>query len=258
MLETVVDIDRNMCQSDVITAPVPETGTDAPCMLVPGACVQKTKRGGPRPGSGRPKITSERPWDAEGICRRTYDRRLKPTTHTQISYAIDTPVWCVVAFHGQAERSAITSLSQEGYETYLPMTAIRRQDPVVKSMWHTVRIPYFAGYGFIRLTQSESREPIQAIRGVREILRRPDGRAASVPDALIEKLIEDAPRRLELPKEHGPVLDVGAKVLIKDGTFGGHRGVVSECDGVNTKVEVELFGRPVPIWMDRVSVEVVS
>src|SRR6202043_1909187 len=111
--------------------------------------------GGPQPGSGRP-------------------RKPQPVAPAQISYATNEPRWCVIAFWGQAERSATTELTREGYDTYLPLVAIRRRDPVIYNKWNIVRVPYLPGYGFIRLTQTESREPILATRGVREVLRRPD------------------------------------------------------------------------------------
>lgn len=209
----------------------------------------RTENSRPR---GRPRITIERPWETQGISRSTYYERLSPKT--PITYAADTPLWCVIAFWGQAELSATTELTRIGYETCMPMVAIRRQDPVLTSLWHTIRVPLFPGYGFIRLSQSESREPITATRGIREVLRRPDGRAASVPDLLIEKLIDDAPKRLELPKEHGPVLDKGAHVRIETGAFASHLGTVKGCDGVKTQVEVFIFGRATPIWLDRVAV----
>jgi transcription antitermination factor NusG len=245
-----LDNTPDTCQIAPITAPVPETDTDAPCHRIGGNPEEiSSKWGGPRANSGGPRANSGGARPGAGRPRRN-----APTIP---AYAAATPVWCVIAFWGQAEISGTRELTREGYETCLPLQAIRRQDPVIKSMWHTVRIPLFSGYGFIRLTQAQSREPVTSIRGVREVLRRPDGKAAWVPDALIEKLVEDAPRRLELAKQHGPVLDAGSGVRIKDGTFEGHRGVVIQCDGINTQVEIEMFGRPVPVWLDRVSVEVV-
>lgn len=236
----LVDTHRNPCQSDVITAPVPQNGTDAPCDAYGGEAQKTSKRGGPRPGFGGPQPGSGRP------------RKIQPI----VTYAPATPVWCVVAFWGQAEMSSTTELSRIGYETYLPMVAIRRQDPAIKSMWHTVRVPYLPGYGFIRITQTQSREPIQATRGVRDVLRRPDGKAAWVRDDVVDRMRDGDERRLELPKEHGPRLATKATVRISVGAFSGHTGAVVECDGIKTMVEILIFGRPTPVWLDRVSVEV--
>lgn len=198
-----------------------------------------SKWGGPRENSGGRREGSGRP------------RKPAPT---QPVYAPDTPRWCVLAFWGQAERSATTELARSGYETYMPMVAIRRRDPVILTQWHIARVPYLPGYGFIRLTQTESREPITATRGVREVLRRPDGRAASVSDAEIARMQAGDDKRLELPKVHGTVLAVASMVRVEDGPFAAHPGRVTECDGVKTCVELNIFGRATPVWLDRVSV----
>jgi len=159
-----------------------------------------------------------------------------------------------VVFWGQAEISGTRELTRQGYETYLPMVAIRRRDPVIATRWLTVRVPLLPGYGFLRMTQTESREPIEATRGVRGMLKRPDGRLACAPDADISRLLLGDEERLELPKEHGPVLKIKARVRVDDGPFTSFPGVVKECDGVKTLVEVEIFGRLTPIWLDRASV----
>lgn len=137
------------------------------------------------------------------------------------------------------------------------MVAIRRRDPVILSKWHIVRVPYLSGYGFIRLTQSESREPVTATRGIREVLLRPDGRAAWVPDGDIEKMRSMDAARLELPLTHGPALAVGTTVRVEDGAFASFPGSVIQCDGVKTQVGVDIFGRVTPVWLDRSALEVV-
>jgi transcription antitermination factor NusG len=126
------------------------------------------------------------------------------------------------------------------------------------TMWHTVRVPYLSGYGFIRLAQSESREPITATRGVREVLLRPSGRLGCVADAEIDRLREGDDRRLLLPKERGVALEVGDTVRVEDGAFSGHPGRVVECDGVKTRVEVQIFGRLALAWLDRTAVEKIA
>ena len=162
--------------------------------------------------------------------------------------------WCVVVFWGQAEVSGTRELTRQGYEAYLPMVAIRRRDPVIATRWLTLRVPLLPGYGFLHMTQTESREPIEATRGVRGILRRPDGRLACARDTEIEKLVLGDVERMELPKTSGDVLKVGTPVRVEDGPFASFPGIVKECDGVKTLVSVEMFGRQQPIWLDRASV----
>lgn len=232
----MLDAPENLCQSSFITDAAPPSMGPAPFEAFGGAPMEIKigSWGGSRHGAGRP--------------RKPVVEIVKP------AYVPDIPLWCVVAFFGQAEMTATTELTRQGYETYLPMVAVRRRDPVLPTMWRTVRVPYFSGYGFIRLTQTESREPIMATRGIREVLLRPDGRAASVPDRQIETLRADDARRLVLPKEHGPVLGAGRSVRLNDGPFTGHTGTVVQCDGVKTQVSIEVFGRHTPVWLDRTAV----
>lgn len=239
-----LDTPPDLCQSDAITAPVPFSGTDAPCHRIGGEMAKTSSfgHGGPRPGFGGPQPGSGRP--------------RKTTAPPAPLYTLDTPRWCVYAVWGQAEIPSAAELTRIGYENYLPLVAIRRRDPVIKSMWHTVRVPFIPGYGFIRITQVESLEPITAIRGIRDVLRRPDGRAAAMPDSQIAKMLLGEDGRLKLPVEHGDELKPGTAVSVREGPFEGHAGTVIECDGVKTRVGIEIFGRVTPVWLDRVGVEV--
>lgn len=233
-----LDDAAKLCQSDTITAPVPEFGIVEACVSNSGNGSKTSRWGGPRPGFGGPQPGSGRP-------------RKQPI----IAPTIDTALhWAVIAFWGQADQSATTDLTRQGYETYLPMVAIRRRDPVILTKWHIVRVSYLPGYGFIRITQIQSREPITETRGVREVLRRPDGRLAWVRDAEIDAMRANDADRLKLPATALPVIPVGKLVRIEDGPFADHTGTVQECDGIKTQVEIVIFGRPTTVWLDRGSV----
>lgn len=252
--EMTVDIAMPVCvEAEPFTASGRDEPHPAPCVSHSEPRETKIKRGGARPGAGRPAGKAQTPWEAEGISRATYYRRLSPPDPAP-AYVSTTPRWCVVAFFGNAEISATRELTRQGYETYLPLTAIRRRDPVVATMWHTVLVPHLSGYGFIRLTPTESRVPVTETRGVREVVLQPDGRPAVAWDAEIDEIRKGDAGRLLLPPETGPVLPVGAEVRIDAGAFLGHAGRVLECDGVRTRVEVTVFGRPTPVWLDRVVV----
>lgn len=248
-----LDIYTDPCNCDTITTPVPEIGT---CAVVGRRDASEAKtsskfaHGGPRENSGGARPNCGGPQPGSG-------RPRKPKPIVLPAYAPAIPVWCVLSFWGQAEIPGITDLTRQGYDTYLPMVAVHRRDPVIATMFRVVRVPYIPGYGFIRLTQSESREPILATRGIREVLRRPDGRAAWVSDGEIDQLRSKDIERLELPKERGPVLDVGTLIRVEEGPFADRPGTVVECDGVKTKVDIEIFGRTTPVWLDRTSVAVV-
>jgi transcription antitermination factor NusG len=121
-------------------------------------------------------------------------------------------------------------------------------------MWYTVRVPLLPGYGFVRLTQTQPRERILEIRGMRELLRGADGRLAAVSDGEIEAFRAADESRLLLPKMSADVLKVGAMVRIESGPFTSFPGRVLECDGTKTRVAAQIFGRETPVWLDRVAV----
>ena len=198
-----------------------------------------------------PEIKSARNW---GGRRPGAGRKPKPP----VAIVPDLPRWCVFCAHGQAEISTARELARIGYDTYLPLIAIRRRDPVVSSMWHAVRVPMFPGYGFIRLTQRETREPILAVRGVRDVLRRMDGKLATLPDADVDRLRAGDEGRLNLPREVMPILKVGARMRVADGPFTSFEAVVVECDGVTTTVMVEIFGRSSKVVMHRAALEAMA
>lgn len=242
-MSDVMEADKNAC---VIVSEC-AIGQSAPDLCLDNAVVSAesahpviSKWGGARANSG-------------GV-RPGAGRKPKPATAPTPLYSLDTLRWCVYASWGQAETSSASDLTRHGYETYCPLVAIRRRDRVIQSMWHTVREPYFPGYVFIRLTQTQSREPINATRGVREVLRRRDGQASWVPDSLIDKIRDGDEKRLVLPKAHAPILPIGTLVRVVDGAFTSFPGTVIECDGVKTCVGVEIFGRVTPVWLDRVGV----
>lgn len=242
-MENAMPLD--MADPDPLQAPVtrdcvPHDPAHKTCRRIGEEIETISKWGGARPNSGGSRPGAGR----------------KPKPIIIPTYAPDVPRWCVVMFWGQAEISGTRELTRQGYDAYLPMTAIRRRDPVIATKWHTVRVPLLSGYGFIRLAQHESREPIEATRGVREMLRRPDGRLACARDDEIERLLKGEAERLELPEERGEPLKVKARVRIEDGAFAERVGTVLECDGVKTRVEVDVFGRMVPMWLDRAAVVV--
>ena len=201
----------------------------------------RANSGGPRPNCGGPQPGAGRPRKPEPIPVASFDPHL--------------PRWSVVAFHGQAEISATGELARQGYEVYLALIAIRRRDPVITSLWRVARVPLLPGYGFIRIARTDPRLPITETRGVREVLLRPDGHPAVIADSYIDKLRAADAERLELPPDRGPVLPVGAAVIITEGPFVEHSATVVECDGIRTQVRVTLFGREVPMWLARTALE---
>lgn len=193
----------------------------------------RANSGGVRPGAGRPYKMPE----AVAV--------------------VNTARWHVYQTHPQAERLAAEDLTRIGYHGYAPMIAVRRQDPVIRSLFHKVRVARFPGYGFVELGPGDPWQPILEASGVSRILRAPGGRPARVPVGEIESHMLDDDRLCDLARETLPPFAAGDRVILLEGTFASHEGQVLECDGLVTTVEVVMFARPMPYRLDRASVEAV-
>ena len=163
--------------------------------------------------------------------------------------------WCVFSTHPQAERLAVAELARAGYRAYLPLIAVHRRDPVVKTMVHVVRVPLFSGYGFVWVEASWV--PIRYTPGVRDLLMN-GTRPASVPTSLVERLQAEDAERCQLDAQALPRLNVGASVVVSEGPMESLPGVVISCDGLRTQIRLSLFGRMVPVWLNRSIVEPVA
>jgi transcription antitermination factor NusG len=190
--------------------------------------------GGVRPGAGRPWKTPEAP-----VIIPTRSR------------------WCVYQTHPQAERLAAEDLTRTGYHGYAPLIAVRRQDAVIRSLFHKIRVPRFPGYGFVELGPGDPWLPILEATGVARLLRGLDGRPACIPAGELERHMADDDRLCDLARETMTPFTAGDRVLILEGAFFGHEGSVIECDGLCTMVELMMFRRPMPYRADRASVEAV-
>jgi transcription antitermination factor NusG len=95
--------------------------------------------------------------------------------------------------------------------------------------------------------------------GVRDMLLGMNGQPAPVRDLrngvpFVEFLMADDERRCDLAHETMPPLKTGARVVIEEGAFASFHGMVLACNGITTTVDVEMFGRLVPVHLDRSAV----
>lgn len=183
----MLDISGNLCNSEIITAPVPQFGTEAPCASHCETGVQKTPR------IGRPKITDERPWDAEGISRRTYDRRKSPKPIAPASY--DTPRWFCVRTEYGAETQVDVAIRTAGFETlypkmWIPPVAARRTESGRAIPATSERIvALLTSYTFVRFNiANPSWRRIATMPGVSCILSSSPERPIPIPDVEIANL----------------------------------------------------------------------
>jgi transcription antitermination factor NusG len=164
--------------------------------------------------------------------------------------------WCVFATHPQAEKTAAADLTRAGYRTYVPMTAILRADRALKTSTHVVNVPMLVGYAFWQCAFADPWLPVKRADGVRDVLRTASGHLSPTREGDVERLIADEPQRLDLAAaERMPTFAPGDAVSVLDGPLTSFAGVVVECDGIRTHVDVEMFGRVVPVWLNRASVE---
>lgn len=196
------------------------------------------------------------PWTAEGTSRSAWYRRTRPRPPEPV--IVLRSRWCVYQTHPQAERLAAEDLTRTGYHGYAPLIAVRKQDAVIRSLYHKVRVPRFPGYGFVELGPGEPWLPILDASGVARILRGIDGRPARVPPGVIESHMLDDDRLCDLARETLPPFPVGTRVTILDGALTSFEGDVKECDGLSSLVEVAMFGRIIPTRFDRASLEAVG
>jgi transcription antitermination factor NusG len=164
--------------------------------------------------------------------------------------------WYVIQTHPQAELYVAHELGRVGYDHYLPMIVVRRRDAVVKTMFHAVQVPMFAGYLFFAMHPEHGCwTPIRYKPGVKKVLMSVSMRPIPVEIGLVEGLIASAPARLHLASEVLPRHPVGADLRIMSGPMVGYSGKCLSCDGLVTKIEVEIFGRPVAMQMARNQLE---
>jgi hypothetical protein len=189
---------------------------------------QKIKfgHGGARPGAGRPRKQI-----------------------VTLAASETDPHWCVYQTIPQAERLAARELTRAGYRCYCPLIAAQRLDPVRFTPQRGL-VPRFPGYGFVELGDGDRWMPINDTAGIARLLLT-NGHPATLPAAEIERHMADDETLCDLTPETLPPIGPGTLVIIEGGAFAGRSGTVARCDGLATKVEIEIFGRIVPAGIAR-------
>jgi transcriptional antiterminator RfaH len=153
------------------------------------------------------------------------------------------PQWHVVTSHPQAERRAAQHLAEQGYEAYLPLLAVQRRDAAIRSLKHTVLVPLFSRYLFVRFDNGRDPwRPILSTLGVATLLRRQDtGIPEPCPEAAISALqATEASRRSLTPAR--AAWAPGAVCAPANGILAGHRAVVLRVTRSHATVALMLLG----------------
>lgn len=156
---------------------------------------------------------------------------------------VDAPParWACVYTQPQAERWADQNLRRIGYQTYLPMLAVRRRDPVTPTMHHDVLVPLFSRYLFVQFDHTtESWSPIRACPGVVDLVRSGSQIQYARADVLSVLQAGEAVRRTSTPPEG--VWRPGAACRLAGGPCHGLDAVVVAVGRRKALVAVMMLG----------------
>jgi transcriptional antiterminator RfaH len=148
------------------------------------------------------------------------------------------PGWAVIATFPRGERIADQHLRNQGFETYCPLIAVRRNHhgyPVTKL------VPLFPRYSFVYLAPNQPWRPILSTICVHDLLRSGTGQPHIVPDAVLSLLqATEAVRRTLTPPD--AMWRPGDHCQARHGPFQGYDAVVLEIGKHNAIIAMLLFG----------------
>lgn len=172
-----------------------------------------------------------------------------------VATASRTMDWFLVRSKPRQEAVALTNLTRQGYESYLPMFAAKK---IVRRKQAIVQEPMFARYLFVRLDttgQGQSWSPIRSTIGVSELVCF-GSKAARVDEALIGMLREREAWQSEQPKS---LFASGDSVVIADGAFAGLQAIyqMNDAEG-RAMVLLDLLSKPVAMKINAASLRKVG
>lgn len=173
----------------------------------------------------------------------------------QVATASRTMDWFLVRSKPRQEAVALTNLTRQGYESYLPMFAAEK---IVRRKQAIVQEPMFARYLFVRLDtsgQGQSWSPIRSTIGVSELVCF-GSKAARVDESLITMLREREAWQSEQPKS---LFASGDNVVIADGVFAGLHAIyqMNDAEG-RAMVLLDLLSKPVAMKINAASLRKVG
>jgi transcription antitermination factor NusG len=165
---------------------------------------------------------------------------VSPVAGLPASLSAETRRWAVARTKPQAERWAFMNVSRLGYTAFLPLCTVRRRDPVVRSLVHTVQVPLFRSYLFVLHEPGTSWRGIRSAPGVQTLVIV-GGRLEYAAAGAVEQLQQtEALRRA--PTAPVQLYRPGSACTLTTGPFRGHDAAVVEVDGNSAVVAVMMFG----------------
>ena len=175
------------------------------------------------------------------------NRLIAPALSTQ-SCAPSTLAWYLIHTKPRQEALALTNLSRQGFECYMPMLRLQKIRQRKTAM---VAEPMFPRYLFIRLDTSGSGQnwsPIRSTLGVNQLVRF-GGQPAKVDGLLIDLI-----RSREQGSHTQPIFSAGDNVTVADGPFAGLEAIYQNTDAESrSMILLNILSKPVAMRIDSAS-----
>jgi transcriptional antiterminator RfaH len=180
------------------------------------------------------------------------NRLIAPAFSAQTS-APSTLSWYLIHTKPRQEALALTNLSRQGFECYMPMLRLQK---IRQRKTALVAEPMFPRYLFIRLDTSgsgQSWSPIRSTLGVNQLVRF-GGQPAKVDGQLIDLI-----RSREQGTHVQPVFSTGDNVTVADGPFAGLEAIYQNTDAESrSMILLNILSKPVSMRIDTASLRKVS
>ncbi|MDD4943120.1 MAG: transcription/translation regulatory transformer protein RfaH [Rhodoferax sp.] len=172
---------------------------------------------------------------------------IAPALSTQ-SCALTTLSWYLIHTKPRQEALALTNLSRQGFECYMPML---RLEKICQRKTALVAEPMFPRYLFIRLDASgsgQSWSPIRSTLGVNQLVRF-GGQPAKVDGQLIDLI-----RSREQGTHAQALFSAGDNVTVADGPFAGLEAIYQNTDAESrSMILLNILSKPVAMRIDTAS-----
>ena len=149
--------------------------------------------------------------------------------------------WCAVSCKPRQETVAEENLLRQHFHVYLPRIRMRQRR---RGQWLDAVEVLFPRYIFIRIDpMRQSTATVRSTRGVVGLVRF-GGRAAIVPDAVMDALRQREDAGSGMHEDKRPLFSAGAAIKLVDGPLAGMEGVFTQQDGdKRVIVLLELLGK---------------
>ena len=175
------------------------------------------------------------------------NRLIAPAFSTQ-SCAPSTLAWHLIHTKPRQEALALTNLSRQGFECYMPMLRLQK---IRQRKTAIVAEPMFPRYLFIRLDTSgsgQSWSPIRSTLGVNQLVRF-GGQPAKVDGQLIDLI-----RSREQGTQAQALFSAGDNVTVADGPFAGLEAIYQNTDAESrSMILLNILSKPVTMRIDTAS-----